>query len=228
MTILSACNKAALRLRGKKVVSIVSTTDQFSMELCDLANETARAVSEEHDWQALTKLCTLNGTGSVSNFTLPADFDRMLKKGEVRSPNWQTARFAQARDLDQWAAFEASAIAGTPGRWIVFGGEMKILPAMSASESAQFYYISRNVSKAGKPEFDSDGDEFVLDERLITLGVIWRWRAQKRLEYAEDMQNFEIAQSQAIAKDRSQRPLVIGSQRLPGNVELAFPGTIVP
>jgi hypothetical protein len=152
----------------------------------------------------------------------------MLKKGEVRSPNWQTACFAQARDLDEWMAFEAMAVAGTPGRWIMLGGEMKILPAMSAAASAQFYYISRSLTKQGKPEFEADGDEFVLDERLIWLGVIWRWRAQKRLDYAEDLQNYEIAKEQAIAKDRLTRPLVIGRQRLPGNVKLAFPGTIVP
>lgn len=228
MSVLSACNKAALRVRGKQVATVFSTTDQFSMELRDLANETARAVSAEHDWQALTKKHTLTGTGSANAFPMPDDFDRMLKKGEVRSPNWQTARFVQARDLDQWMAFEATAIAGTPGRWIIVGGEMNILPAMSDTESAQFYYISRNVAKSGKPEFENDADEFVLDERLITLGVIWRWRAQKRLEYAEDLRNFEIAQSQAIAKDRSQRPLIIGPQRLPGDIDLAFPGTIVP
>lgn len=228
MSVLSACNSAALRLRGKKVVSVVSTTDQFSLELGDLANETASAIRAEHDWQALTKLATLAGDGSATAFSLPVDFDRMLKKGEVRSPKWQTIRFVQARDLDQWMAFKAMAIAGTPGQWIIVGGKMEVLPAMSAQDSAQFYYISKNFTKQGKPEFVADADEFLLDERLITLGVIWRWRAQKRLEYAEDLQNFEIAQAQAIARDRSQRPLVIGSHRLPGNVDLAFPGTIIP
>lgn len=228
MTVLSACSKASVRLRGKKLVSLFSTTDQFAAELADLATETARGISDEHDWQALTKKTALTGTGSATSFTLPVDFDRMLKKGDVRSPNWQTARFTQARDLDQWSAFEASAIAGTPGQWIILGGEMKILPPMGLAEQAQFYYISRNITKGGKPEFDADGDEFVLDERLITLGVIWRWRAQKRFEYAEDMQNFEIALGQAIAKDRSQRPIVIGPSRLPRDIVLAFPGTIVP
>lgn len=228
MSLVTACSKAALRLRGRKIMSVFSTTDQFAMELNDLANETARAISDEHDWQALTKLHTLNGTGAATSFALPADYGRMLKKGEVRSPNWQTARFVQARDLDAWMAFEAMAIAGTPGRWIIVGGEMKILPAMPVGQSAQYYYISRNITKSGKPEFEVDGDEFVLDERLITLGVIWRWRAQKRLEYAEDLRNFEIAQARAIASDRGQRPLVIGPQRIPGDVELAFPGTIIP
>lgn len=228
MSLVTACSKAALRLRGRKIMSVFSTTDQFAMELNDLANETARAISDEHDWQALTKLHTLNGTGAATSFALPADYGRMLKKGEVRSPNWQTARFVQARDLDAWMAFEAMAIAGTPGRWIIVGGEMKILPAMPVGQSAQYYYISRNITKSGKPEFDTDGDEFVLDERLITLGVIWRWRAQKRLEYAEDLRNFEIAQARAIASDRAQRPLVIGPQRISGDVDLAFPGTIIP
>lgn len=228
MTVLSACNKAAVRIRGRKITSLFSTTDQFAIELADLANETAADVSQKHDWQNLTKLCVLDGTGAATSFALPADFDRMLKKGEVHSPTWQTARFTQARDLDQWLDFEALAVAGTPGRWIVFGGEMKILPAMGVGEQAKFFYISKNISKTDKPEFDRDDDEFKLPERLIHLGVLWRWRAQKRLSYAEDLKNYEIALGEAIGSDRKQRPLVIGAQRLPANVDLAWPGTIIP
>lgn len=228
MTVLDACSAAGVRLRGKKVTSLFSATEPFLVEIADLVNETARAIAEEHDWQALTKLATLSGDGSATAFAVPADFDRMPKKAELHSSTWQTARFAQARDLDQWLDFQTMAIAGTPGRWIVLGGEMNILPAMSATETARFYYVSRNYVKGGKSSFSADGDEFVLDERLLTLGLIWRWRAQKRLEYAEDMTNFEIAMARAIGKDRSARLLVIGAQRLPPGVELAFPGTIVP
>ena len=33
----------------------------------------------------------------------------------------------------------------------------------------------------------ADGDTFVLDERLLRLGMIWQWKAQKGSPYAEDM-----------------------------------------
>lgn len=228
MTVLDACSTAGIRLRGKKVVSLFSSTEPFLVELTDLVNETARGIADEYDWQALTKSHTLNGTGAATSFALPDDFDRMPKKGEIHSGSWNTLRFVQARDLDQWRDFQTMAIAGTPGRWIILGSEMQILPAISSTETAKFYYISRNVVKGDKPKFTADGDEFMLDERLLTLGLIWRWRAQKRFEYAEDMANYELALSKAISRDKGTRPLVIGNTRLPAGVEMAFPGTIIP
>ncbi len=227
MSVLSACASAAIRLRGKKVTSVFST-DPFSIELGDLATEAARAIVDEHDWQALTKLCTLNGTGSAETFALPVDYKRMLKKGDVHSTTWQTARYLPADDLDDWLEFQGMAISGTPGRWIITGGEMGILPAMPVGETARFHYISRNITSGGKAQFEADADEFVLDERLLTLAVIWRWRAQKRLEYAEDLRNYELALNKAIASDRGQRPLSMSGRRKVDIGDVAFPGTITP
>ena len=36
----------------------------------------------------------------------------------------------------------------------------------------------------------ADGDSFVLDERLLKLGMIWQWKANKGSPYAEDMATY--------------------------------------
>jgi hypothetical protein len=68
----------------------------------------------------------------------------------------------------------------------------------------------------------------VPEERLLTLSLIWRWRASKRLEYAEDMQNFNIAFGEETAKDKGSRMLIAGRQRVPYNVKAAYPGPLGP
>lgn len=50
--------------------------------------------------------------------------------------------------------------------------------------------------------FTADDNEFLLDDRLLTLGLIWRWKAQKGLDYSEDLQTYEIALAQAQVRDR--------------------------
>ena len=77
-----------------------------------------------------------------------------------------------------------------------------------------------------KAKFTLDTDGIALPERLLTLGLIWRWRSQKRMEYSEDMANFEIAKAEEITNDKGRRPIIVGAQRMPVGGELAYPGVL--
>lgn len=226
MTVLSAAQSAALRLLGRKPTSIFSSTNTFEMELTDLATETAVAIAKEHEWQKLKKLATLTGDGTATAFDLPTDYDRMVKDGNVHSSRYQTAYFSRVDSLDDWILIGDILATPSPGNWIIIGGQMNIKPAMASNETARFYYITRNIVSGDKAAFASDGDEFLLPERLLTLGLIWRWRSQKRMEYAEDLQNYEIALSQEIARDRGARIISVGTQRYTGNVAMPYPGVL--
>lgn len=225
MTVLSAAQAAALRLLGRKPPSIFSSSNTFEMELADLATEAAIAIAKEHEWQKLKKLATLTGDGSTTVFDPPTDYDRMVKDGNVHSSLYQTAYFSRVDSLDDWILIGDTLAEPSPGSWIIIGGQMNIKPAMVSGETARFYYISKYIA-SGKAAFSADADEFLLPERLLTLGLIWRWRAQKRMEYAEDLQNYEIALSQEIARDRGARIISVGSQRYSGNVSLPYPGQL--
>lgn len=226
MTILSVCQSAALRLSQTKPSSVFSSTAPFDMEMAELSTETAIAIAKAHDWQKLTTLKTYSGDGTTTAFTLPSDYDRMVKDGNVHSSLYKTALFRRVESLDEWIYLSDLLATPTPGNWIILGGEMQILPAMASNETARFYYISNKIATnggAGKAAFSADDDEFVLPSRVLTLGLIWRWRAQKRMEYAEDLQNYEIALSEEISRDKGARILVIGNQRFPASMQAAYP-----
>ena len=103
-------------------------------------------------------------------------------------------------------------------------------PVLSASEEAKFHYQQNTWAKASdntrKAAFDADSDTFMLDERLLKLGLIWQWRELKGLPYAEDMQNYEMLQAKLIAADKGSRTIRIGTPRLPAGDELAYPWSI--
>src|SRR5260370_2314678 len=111
---------------------------------------------------------------------------------------------------------------------------MEISRALPVGDPARFYYTSTQPVAAGaglagsKAAFTADADVLVLPERLLTLGLIWRWRSQKRMEYSEDMTNFEIAKSEEITKDKGRRIISVGRQRAPGGVSIAYPGRLGP
>lgn len=230
MTIQSALQSAAVRLVGRKPSVFLSASTPLELELVDLANETAKALLASHDWQALTRLFSINGDGSTIAFDLPSDYDRLPKVGSINSESWQTWRYTPARDLDQWFDFNNGLGIASPGSWIILDGKFQIYPAPAIGDEANFYYISKNLVRGSdgtlKPEFTADDDTFLLDERLITLGVIWRWRQQKQLAYADDEKNFDVAEMQAIGKDKGPRLLKSGPARFPGDVRIAYPGSL--
>lgn len=232
MTVLTACQSAALRLFGRKPASVFSAADTMALQLGDLANETAVAIAKRHDWQVLTTATTITGDGVVSAFGLPADYDRMPVKADLIATGSQWSLMA-ARDLDQWLRFSTSNMnTAAYGHWIILGGQMQVLPVLGSGQVVNFYYVTKNFAKnaGGTPQavFTADSDTFRLPERLLTLGLIWRWRQRKGLEYAEDMQEFEIAFAQEAGRERGSKRITIGVQRVPWDAEYAFPGVIVP
>jgi hypothetical protein len=229
MTILSVCQDVSVVLNQDDLSSVFTSTEPFAKELRTLANEAATAIAKAHDWQALTSLNTMAGDGSTTAFNLPSDYDRMPAKGAV-----MTTQFAmplvKARDLDFWLDMQIRGVSGAPGYWIIIGGQMQVLPALGSDTSAKFYYVRNTIVRpstgALKATFTADDDSFVLPERLIKLALIWRWRAQKRYEYAEDLRNYEIALSEEIARDKGSRTLVVGLTRIPVGAMPAYPGPL--
>ena len=138
----------------------------------------------------------------------------------------------RAADLDEWLYFQIYTLNGWPGYWIILDNKIQVTPTPSTGNNGKFYYLSNKIVTASggttKTEFTVDTDSFGLDERLLTLDLIWRWRAQKRLEYAEDMRNFDVAMEEASGRDKGNRIIKMGRQRMGAHVDIAYPGSILP
>jgi hypothetical protein len=222
MTVVSACQEAAIELSQPEPTTLFSTTDDFAKELRVQANKSAVAIAKVYDWQVITKRATITGDGSDTSFPLPSDYDRMVLKTNLAS-SASNIDLVKATDLDQWDYFQNHLSTTVPGYWMILGGEVQISPAPATGVVHSYYYVSKNVVAGDKPLFTADNDTFLLPERLLTLSIIWRWRASKRMEYAEDMRNFEIALGEETATDKGSRLLVVGRQRTPYNVSNAYP-----
>jgi hypothetical protein len=209
MTVFTAIRAAALRTTGLNLAQAFASTEQVAVEMVDLVNEVAADIALSQDWRALTKVATITGTGALE-YPLPTDYDRMLLSAEVDDAAtwfWGYEPFASVND---WMRFKSGAFGIlSPGGWIILGGEMNFFPAPSGV--AQYPYISNQWAKSSaavpQSQFQADDDTFVLPERLLTLGLIWRWNAQKGLDYGEDLATYEAALAQAQTRDKGARLL---------------------
>lgn len=209
MAIITAMQSAAVRLVGQKPSVFFGADGNFEMEICDLVNEVATDIAKYQDWQALTKLGTVTGDGTTTEFAMPVDYDRMLTGGEMVDLDTWFWGFRSFADINLFLQAQASGFTGWPGGWVIYANKMRFAPAPESAQVATYPYSTTlwaiDVSTAPKAAFDSDEDTFLLPERLLTLGLVWRWRENKKLDATGDQEAFVKALDEYASKDGGSR-----------------------
>ncbi len=227
MTVGTALESAALRLMGRKPAVFFSADGQFEMELCDLANEVAIDVAKYRDWQALQRVHTLVGDGVEDAFDLPEDYDRMLVKSDIQGAAANAFGYFHYSDINAFTFDQTRGFQSSPGGWIIYDGQMRFSPVPSLAATAIFPYITaewaRGSNNAAKSAFTDDADTFLLPERLLTLGLVWRWRENKKLDSTGDQEAFVKALDEYAAKDGGSRVIRSGSRSVMRGTHLAYP-----
>ena len=222
MAVIDALKSASLRLIGRKPDAFYGSTETFQMELADWANEVATDVAKYQDWQALTTVAELAGDGVTSLFDLPSDYDRQLQYSEVQGDTAWAWGYQGYTDLNAFLFDQSRGFNGYPGGWIIYGGKLRFAPAPTSA--AMYPYATKNYAQAAdgtpKPAFTADDDVFVLPERLLTLGLVWRWRENKKLDASGDQEAFIKALDEYAAKDKGSRVHRSSARR-------SYPGTHV-
>lgn len=226
--ILAALQSAAIRLLGRKpaVFFGAPSSATFELEITDLANEVAQDICQYQDWQGLTRIATIVGDGGTSAYDLPVDYGRQLLDSDLQQPtNWLWG-FGHITNLNDFLALQNRGLAFHPGNWTIYAGQLHFTPAPSGE--AQFPYITANYAvgadATAKPAFDLDTDTFVLPERLLTLGLVWRWREGKKLDATGDQEAFVKALDEYGAKDKGSSILRINGRRRMSNTSVPYMG----
>lgn len=232
MTVLAAMQSAAIRLIGRKPSTFFGGNQTFELEMCDLVNEVATDVAKYQDWQGITIVASFIGDGATTVFDLPADYDRMLQASRVQDTASWAHGYHAYDSIDAFTFDEARDFKGLPGGWIIYGGQLHFSPAPNAGATIRFPYITKNIalaeSTAPKDAFTADTDVFRLPERLLTLGLVWRWRENKKLDATGDQEALIKALDEYAAKDRGAVVVRRNSRRHIPGTHLAWPWALGP
>jgi hypothetical protein len=229
MTLLSVVKDVCLATGVAVPQSVFTniTGNRTMQEMLSLANEMAQRIAYDfRDWTKFRKTQTFVGNGVTTAFNLPTDFQRMLLTTNVwRSTSTQAAMIYVA-DTDQWLNRRAGDDIDTWGEWTIIGGQMLIMPAMAVGTSAYFAYLHKNcvtLAAGGvSNEFQSDGDNFALGDRLLKLGMIWQWKANKGAAYAEDMGTYGDALNTLAGRD-APAPILVGRRTSSFAIQSSYP-----
>lgn len=236
MTVLEVAQGVAKRI-GVSVPSVLyAGTDREQVELAECLNETAAMIAFDcgHDWTKLKTLNTYTGTGAALGFDLPSDYRRMLKKAAVWSSSTD-GPMTHIVDTDEWLQMQVEDFTPVAEMWTIIGEQMQIrdggaTTALASGVTAKFYYISSKYAKdsggTAKISFTADNDSFRLNERLLKLAAIYKWKEAKGQDYGEALADYETALAEQIGNDKGSSILIVGRQRSRFGADTAFPRAV--
>ena len=214
----------------EKPSAVYGSTTREHVELANIANEMAAMIAASHEWQILNKIAVITGDGTTEDFALPADFDRMLDKSQLWSTSLETP-LSPISDRDDWLELDIKTIDFVINAWIIYAGEIHIKPALSTGVQVKYFYQSNLWGLNGATpisEFTADTNTFRIDERLLKLGIIWKWREMKGLPYAEDLATYERLLAKLAMRDKGSRIIRLGKAVLPRDTTVAYPQSVEP
>jgi hypothetical protein len=220
MTLLTMCQQALREVGDFEVpATIVANTAQTAVKLLAHAQREGRELSRRHKWEELISEKTFAkntgtdlGDGSTS-YALPTDyrhaiaatwFDRGTRapiSGPVTSSEWQ---MLMAENLT----------AGYQYYFRIRGGLILAYPNPTGTDKLAFEYVSTHWCKSsggtGQTAWAADTDVGVLDEELMTMGIVWRFQKETGLPWKADFAAYEGQLRQATARSGSAKVLQFG------------------
>jgi len=203
MSFLTIIQNASDRLGITRPTTAVASTDQQVLQLVGLAQEEGKDLAKRNAWQALQTEHTFPTVASTASYALPDGFDSILKETVFN----RTRRRRMVGDLtpEQWQETQSSLVTMVNPAFRIRGSLFYISPTPTAVETIAYEYNSKNWCQSSlavaQSAWAADTDTGILDEELMTLGLKWRWKKSKGLDYADDFNGYEIRVAKAILDD---------------------------
>jgi len=196
--------------------AVADSVSPDARQFLALANREVQTLARRHTWQRLVKEFTFAAVaaeeqpGAIASdlaFLVNETFWNRTRQRVVRGPlseaEWQMQKATTAQIFFDQFRFRGQAIL--------------LMPVPSAGDTYAYEYVSVDCVQSGggtpKAEFTADDDAALLPERLVKLGVVWRWKSSKGLDYAEDFRTYEIEVVEALARDGARMTLSFAGGR---------------
>lgn len=208
MTLLTLIQSACAELGIQQPSAVVTSTDPNVQQLLSLANREGRemhALGTSIDgWQMLRREWVFNVVGGQDTYALPVDASMLIPNTAWdRGMRWQLLGPATPQE---WQILKSAIMPmGPRRRWRVFGGNLVLFPVPGPTDTNTlvFEYYSTNWCKSNsgttQSQFAADNDTYLIDDDTMVLGIIWRWRRKKGLEYSREYSDWMSAKDRAVA-----------------------------
>ena len=214
--LLSIVQDAADEIGIPRPNAVVGSSDAQARQMLRLANADGKALARRHDWQKLIIEKTITATATEEQAGgIPVDFDRIIP-GSFWNRS-QDRQVAGPLSPQRWQLLQSGLIIMPYDCFRIRGGDLLMNPTPTAGDSLAYEYVSTywcgGADHEGVPTqaaWASDTDVSFLDDELHTLGLIWRYKRARGLDYAEEFAAYEARYASIAGVDGGQATLDMG------------------
>lgn len=209
MSLLTIVQDAAVELGFASPSAVISTTDPTVKLLRVLASKEVKEQIRRFDWQRLQTEGSFETTATTTQVaailtTFPT-FSRIINgsmwnrtqarpiRGPLTAAEWQKMRAATAQvTISQYFRIRNNGI-------LFFSNP-------PSGDSVFFEYMSNRVIESSDgstayTDWQADTNVARIDEEVVRLGVVWRYRKSKGFDYSEDFRTYEMALQDIFGPD---------------------------
>ena len=211
-------SRAARQCSVNPPASWLTASSQTALEVLDFLDMTATDIRDRLDLTGpMSKTATITGTG-VEDYALPTDYYRLQRDELAVYERFRTRRacvpvtsdgeWEYLKELGTAGAYRFYRLQGYPGAWTI-GFQRPLETDITAVVS----YVSTDWLVNGttpKAQFTDPADVCILPRELVEMGIIWRFRQRKALEYKDVQGRYEILMSRLDNDGRTRRAVHFG------------------
>lgn len=230
MSVLTVIQYVCGRTNVPVPVTVLGNTDTQIVQMLRLFEEEGNDLARRGDWNGITFEAThtslaAEDQGAITS--IATNGFRDIKNGTFWDRTNKLPITGPLND-QQWQRLKGMTTTGPRYRFRIRGGKLLINPTPTAGYSWAFEYVSKNwmlgVDGVTYKQYATlDTDTLLLPEDLVLMGVRWRWKKEKGLDYAEDFATYERQVKDALGRDGGKPRL-----HMDGGRQEAQPGIFVP
>lgn len=198
---------------------VASSTDTNIIRLLAMLNREGRDLARARDWTVLTRTHSFTTVTDQDEYDLPSDYDHLINdtewdreglmplQGPLNPRDWETIQSGGPAGTGTGRRYRLVRSASSTTRKIVISPT----PDVDDDELA-FEYVSNGWCTASngttlKTAFTVDTDLALLNQDLLTLGTIVRFKRSVGLDYSSEADEYNQALNREKSRDRPSRTL---------------------
>lgn len=188
---------------------VIGSANPIILQLYSLLEEEGNDLSGRGSWQELTLEATHTTVATESQGDIADIADegfRYIKNETI----WDRTENLPVMVIDgpDWQAEKGFAATAPNYMARIRNGELIVTPTPVAGNTWAFEYVTSNWIRNNTSQyFVADTDTYSLPGELVLLGLRWRWKKEKGLEYAEDFRTYEKQVEDALSRNGLHRVL---------------------
>jgi len=209
MSLLTIVQNAATKIGVSRPDTVINNTSDEVGELLSFAKTEGKELMRRFDWQILRKEKTETTVATEEQTALPSDFDRF-----VNETFWNRTRkhpLYGPLTPQQWQRIKTWNSSPVTDSFTYRGNKILINPVPAAGETIAYEYISKNFCQSyalvAQSTWAADTDIGILDEHLMELGLVVRFKMSKGLDAGADLAEYDTQVMIAIGSESPKRTL---------------------